>query len=71
MVVRFERHLALSTSTSPSPVYRLIPLTPDVLALAAALCNGYWQAQPHPLCSLDAIQLACALAAVADISDEL
>jgi predicted nucleic acid-binding protein len=71
MVARFERHIALSVPTSISPVYRLVPLAPTVLTLAAALCNRYWAMQPHPLRSLDAIQLACALAAAADVSDEL
>ncbi len=71
MVARFERHLALSLPTSPSPVYRVVPLAPTVLTLAAALCTRYWAIQPHPLRSLDAIQLACALAAAADVPDEL
>lgn len=71
MVARFERHLSLSGPTSLSPVYRLVPLAPAVLALAAALCNRYWAIQPHPLRSLDAIQLASALAAAADVPDEL
>src|SRR6185369_5324981 len=71
MVTRFERHLALSAPTSSSPVYRLVPLAPTVLTLASALCTRYWAMQPHPLRSLDSIQLASALAAAADVSDEL
>lgn len=67
----FERHIALSDPTRAVPLYRLIPVSQPVLALAAELCNQYWQAQPSPLRSLDAIQLACALAAAADTSEEV
>ncbi|HEY7849811.1 MAG TPA: type II toxin-antitoxin system VapC family toxin [Ktedonobacterales bacterium] len=67
----FERHIALSDPTGPNPMYRLVPVSQPILALAAELCNQYWRLQPYPLRSLDAIQLACALAAAADVSDEL
>ena len=67
----FERHVALSDPVRAAPLYRLIPLRSSILALAAELCNQYWQAQASPLRSLDAIQLACALAAAADRADEL
>lgn len=71
MVRRFQRHIALSGRGRATPVYRPVPLTASVLALAAELCNRYWQAQPYPLRSLDAIQLACALAAAAIVPDDL
>jgi predicted nucleic acid-binding protein len=71
MVHGFERHIALSDSVRATPLYRLVPVSASVLALAAELCNQYWQAQPFPLRSLDAIQLACALATAASVSDEL
>lgn len=71
MVRRFERHIILSDPSRANPLYRLVPITPSLLALASALCNQYWQMQPYPLRSLDAIQLACALAGAADLPDEL
>lgn len=67
----FERHIALSDPARATPLYRLVPISQSVLALASELCNQHWQAQPSPLRSLDAIQLACALAAAAGFSDEL
>ncbi|HKV84402.1 MAG TPA: type II toxin-antitoxin system VapC family toxin [Ktedonobacterales bacterium] len=71
MIHRFERHIALSDPARANPLYRLVPVTPPIFALASDLCNQYWQAQPSPLRSLDAIQLACALAAATGLSDEL
>jgi hypothetical protein len=71
LVRGFERHIALSDPARTDPLYRLVPITPPLLALATALCNHHWQAQPHPLRSLDAIQLACALAVSVNLADEL
>jgi predicted nucleic acid-binding protein len=71
MVNLFARHLALSDPTRSRPMYRLVPLAPTVLELAADLCNRYWDVHPHPLRSLDAIQLAAALLTAAAIPDEL
>jgi len=71
MVNHFARHLALCDPTRPRPMYRLIPLAPAVLELAAELCNRYWDVRPHPLRSLDAIQLAAALLTATAITDEL
>lgn len=71
MVRRFERHMALSDPARAAPLYQLVPVTLPVFALASELCNQYWQLRPHPLRSLDAIQLACALAARMDITDEI
>lgn len=71
MVNHFDRHLAQSDPSRPQPVYRLVPLSPTVLALAERLCNHYWDANPHPLRSLDAIQLAAALLAANAMTDEL
>lgn len=67
----FERHLALSDPARPTPMYRLIPLSPTVLELAARLCARYWDVNSHPLRSLDAIQLAAAMLAVQATGDEL
>lgn len=61
MVNQFERHLALSDPSRSRPFYRIVPVSPTVLTLAAQLGNRYWDATPHPLRSLDAIQLATAL----------
>ncbi|WIG60625.1 MAG: hypothetical protein OJF49_003373 [Ktedonobacterales bacterium] len=71
MVSLFARHLILSDPARPTPMYRLIPLSAVVLELAAHLCNRYWNVQPYPLRSLDAIQLAAALLTATAISDEL
>jgi predicted nucleic acid-binding protein len=58
----FRRHVARSDPAQPEPVYRLIPLSAAVLRLAASLCDRHRNAQPAALRSLDAIQLASALA---------
>ncbi|MFI5274876.1 MAG: type II toxin-antitoxin system VapC family toxin [Ktedonobacterales bacterium] len=71
MVNTFGRHLMLSDPARRDPMYRLVPLTSTVMAIAAMLCNTHWLMQPNPLRSLDAIQLACALATAANLSDEL
>lgn len=71
MVNTFERHMDRSDPEAHAPVYVVFPLTSAVLVLAADLCNKYWEVDPHPLRSLDAIQLASAIAAVASTTDEL
>lgn len=71
MVNLFDRHLALSDPSRSHLIYRLVPLSPAVLALAERLCNRYWNANPHSLRGLDAIQLAAALLAASAIKDEL
>lgn len=71
LVSLFERHLVLSDPSRQTPLYRLIPLSGAVLALATRLCNLYWDVHPHPLRSLDAIQLAAALLTAAAIADGL
>lgn len=63
LVNMFERHLALSVPGRRSPIYRIIPLTSATTSLAANLCNRYWNVDPFPLRSLDALQLASALVA--------
>ena len=67
----FERHLALSVPTRKTRIYRIVPLSNDALALAAQLCNTYWDPHPHPLRSLDAIQLSCALIVRRELPDNL
>ncbi len=69
LVNSFERHLTLSTW--PDPVYHIVQVTDAATGAAAALCNKYWQINPGPLRSLDAIQLASALLASASAPDEL
>jgi predicted nucleic acid-binding protein len=39
--------------------------------MAAGLCTQYWEMRPYPLRSLDAIQLACAIATARGLPDEL
>jgi len=64
LINMFERHLVLSTPERRSPIYRMIPLTSATTSLAANLCNRYWNVDPFPLRSLDALQLASALVAM-------
>lgn len=71
MVNMFERHVALSDPARARPMYIFVPISPVVIALAAALCNRYAEASPYPIRSLDAIQLACALAAAIDSAEGL
>jgi predicted nucleic acid-binding protein len=71
LVNLFGRHLVLSDPGRPRPMYRLIALSPTVLDLAAELCNRYWDVRPHPLRSLDALQLATAVLTATAIQDEL
>lgn len=71
LVNAFGRHLALSAPGFTAVTYRLVPLTPSVLNLAAGLCNYYWDLRPHPLRSLDALHLASARAVAATLAEEL
>lgn len=70
LVNQFERHLTLSDPSRAHPLYRVIPLSSSVLALAARLGSHYWDVTPHPLRSLDAIQLAAALLASRIVPDD-
>lgn len=67
----FERHLALSDPSRALPIYVLVSVSPTVFSLASSLCAKYWEMQPYPLRSLDAIQLACAIAVAKGLGDEL
>lgn len=67
----FERHLVLSDPSRALPVYTLVTVSPAICSLAATLCTRYWEMRPYPLRSLDAIQLACAIAAARGLPDEL
>jgi hypothetical protein len=71
MVNTFARHLALSAIASKAPVYRLIPISTEVLELAASLCNQHAALDPFPIRSLDAIQLASAILTASALRDEL
>jgi uncharacterized protein len=66
-----ERHLVLSNPSRATPVYILVTVSPTILSLAATLCAKYWEMRPHPLRSLDAIQLASAIATARGLPDEL
>lgn len=65
----FERHVRLSDSNPNDPVYHFVTVGPAILGLAARLCNRFWMAAPYALRSLDAIQLASAMAARVDSSE--
>jgi predicted nucleic acid-binding protein len=67
----FERHITLSDPGRAMPVYVLVSVSSAVLSLASSLCAKYWEMEPYPLRSLDAIQLACAIAAARGLGDEL
>jgi hypothetical protein len=67
----FERHLALSNPGNTFPVYLLVTVSPAILSMAAALCTKYWEMRSYPLRSLDAIQLACAIATARGLPNEL
>jgi hypothetical protein len=71
LVNAFARHLAQSTPRRAMPAYHLVPAVMSVLELAGNLCNHHWDLRPHPLRSLDAIQLASALAVAATLPEEL
>lgn len=66
MVSRFERHIALSDTKLSEPHYIIVPVADLIIDLASDLCDQYWQTPPH-LRSLDAIQLACAASAAANL----
>lgn len=67
----FERHLALSNPGNTFPVYLLVTVSPAILSMAAALCTKYWEMRSYPLRSLDAIQIACAIATARGLPNEL
>lgn len=67
----FERHLAMSVPSRQTAMYRIVPLSDTVTDVAALLCKRYQNAAPHPLRSLDAIQLAAAMLAATASSEEL
>jgi hypothetical protein len=71
MVNPFERHIILSDPARSTPVYTIVPLSPLTVTLAATLCSTYAATEPHPIRSLDALQLASALLAARNLSDEL
>lgn len=68
----FERHIARSIAhPDDDRSYQIVPQVEAVIITASNLCNRYWQATPRPLRSLDAIQLASALAVQAAIAESL
>lgn len=67
----FARHMALSDIARKSPIYRLVPISAEVLELAASLCNQHAALDPFPIRSLDAIQLASAILTANALHDEL
>lgn len=71
LVNMFERHVAMSAPTQHMPVYRIVPLSATVTDVAAFLCRRYQNVAPHPLRSLDAIQLAAAMLAATASGEEL
>ena len=71
LVNLFLRHLARSDAPSANPTYLIVPLSPTIMTLASSLCSCYWDVAPNPLRSLDAIQLACAIATAVDIPGEI
>lgn len=70
-VARFERHLLLSEPLRIPREYDIVPLAPSIIQFAAQLCNRYWDVRPHPLRSLDALQLASAVVVAATTPEEI
>jgi len=62
LVALFARHMAHGD-------YEVVPLSHAVTTLAAWLCSKYWDVNPGPLRSLDAIELASASAAASVTAD--
>lgn len=62
-VAEFEQHLARSRPSRKriDRPYRIIPLTESIVEMASALRRKYRDLTPHPLRTLDALQLASAL----------
>jgi hypothetical protein len=71
LVSIFERHLAMSDPSQRTPIYRIVPISITVTDLAAFLCKRYSGLSPHPLRSLDAIQLAAAMLAATASGEEI
>lgn len=71
MINIFVRQIALSSTSRPDPIYIIVPLSELVIETAAMLCNAYAGRDVSPIRSLDAIQLACALAVVPAVQGEL
>lgn len=71
MINTFARHLALSDIARNTPVYSLVPISAEVLELAASLCNRHAALDPFPIRSPDAIQLASAILTANALHDEL
>ncbi|MGH2516246.1 MAG: type II toxin-antitoxin system VapC family toxin [Ktedonobacterales bacterium] len=69
LVSMFQRHVALSATSGR--IYTILPLDTVVVDLAETLCSRFWDTRPHPLRSLDALQLASALLVADKILDEL
>ena len=59
----FQRHIGRDE-------YNVIAISPQIIQFAQALCNQFWEIQPHPLRAMDAIQIATAQV-VAAIADDL
>lgn len=68
----FERDITRSIEhPEDDRSYQIVPQVEAVIVAASDLCNRYWQANPRPLRSLDAIQLASALAVQAALAESL
>lgn len=68
---QFERHLMRSRPPRTAREYDIVPLTQAIVEYASALCDRFWDVQPHPLRSLDALQLASALITATSTTDEV
>lgn len=68
---QFERHVARRATSRNTPIYYMTWLNSAIVQLAASLCDRFWDVQPYPLRTLDAIQLACALTEASGTTDEV
>lgn len=70
LIAEFRRDITQSYTSVRIPPYRIVPITQAIIDAASELCDRFWRANPRPLRTLDAIQLATALGVQANISDE-
>lgn len=70
LIAEFRRDVAQSRASVHTAPYRIVPITQAVVDAASELCDHFWRANPRPLRTLDAIQLATALSVQASSPDE-
>lgn len=62
-VSQYENDVQHSRTATTNPLFTFVPLSAQIVQIARQLCNRFWLGPAPSLRSLDAIQLASALAA--------